>query len=98
MAGWHKLFFPVRSWHFANEELCLTPMMVTQAGLCPRMTFLFVPMHLTVMSDHGNSHNWNSQLYFQSDLTILRSWYISGINYSHTLENWLKLQDKNTQG
>ena len=35
------------------------------------------------------------QLYFQSDLTLLRSWYLSGINYSRTSEHWLKLQDKN---
>lgn len=38
------------------------------------------------------------QLYFQSDLTLVRSWYLSGTNYSRTLEHWLKLQDKNTKG
>lgn len=37
----------------------------------------------------------SKQLYFQSDLTLLRSWYISGTNYSQTSEHWLKLQDKN---
>ncbi|KAF9462429.1 S-adenosyl-L-methionine-dependent methyltransferase [Collybia nuda] len=34
-------------------------------------------------------------LYFQSDLTLLRSWYLPGTHYSRTLEDWLKLQDKN---
>ncbi|KAK0213110.1 S-adenosyl-L-methionine-dependent methyltransferase [Desarmillaria ectypa] len=34
-------------------------------------------------------------LFFQSDLTLIRSWYLSGTNYSRTLEDWLKLQDKN---
>jgi len=34
-------------------------------------------------------------LYFQSDLTLLRSWYLPGTHYSRTLEDWLRLQDKN---
>ncbi|KAF8871870.1 S-adenosyl-L-methionine-dependent methyltransferase [Gymnopilus junonius] len=34
-------------------------------------------------------------LYFQSDLTLLRSWYLPGTHYSRTLEDWLQLQDKN---
>ncbi|KAG7446577.1 S-adenosyl-L-methionine-dependent methyltransferase [Guyanagaster necrorhizus] len=34
-------------------------------------------------------------LYFQSDLSLIRSWYLSGTNYSRTLEDWLGLQDKN---
>lgn len=37
-------------------------------------------------------------LYFQSDLTLIRSWYVSGTHYSRTLEHWLKLQDKNAKG
>jgi hypothetical protein len=35
------------------------------------------------------------QAYFQSDLTLVRSWYINGNNYSRTLEDWLKRQDRN---
>jgi hypothetical protein len=31
-------------------------------------------------------------------LTLLRTWYVSGTNYSRTLEDWLKLQDKNAKG
>ncbi|KAF5385848.1 hypothetical protein D9615_002260 [Tricholomella constricta] len=38
------------------------------------------------------------QTYFQSDLTLTRSWYINGMHYSRTLEDWLKLQDKNGKG
>ncbi|KAF8160723.1 S-adenosyl-L-methionine-dependent methyltransferase [Crassisporium funariophilum] len=34
-------------------------------------------------------------LYFQSDLTLLRNWYLPGTHYSQTLEHWLCLQDKN---
>ncbi|KAJ8488884.1 hypothetical protein ONZ45_g13781 [Pleurotus djamor] len=34
-------------------------------------------------------------LYFQSDLTLIRSWYLPGTHYSRSLEDWLKLQDKN---
>ncbi|KAH7888930.1 S-adenosyl-L-methionine-dependent methyltransferase [Phlebopus sp. FC_14] len=33
--------------------------------------------------------------YFQSDLTLVKSWYLSGRHYSHTLEHWLKRQDDN---
>ncbi len=39
--------------------------------------------------------NVSMQSYFQSDLTLLRSWFVNGKNYAHTLEDWLKLQDKN---
>ncbi|KIJ68056.1 hypothetical protein HYDPIDRAFT_126707 [Hydnomerulius pinastri MD-312] len=33
--------------------------------------------------------------YFQSDLTLVRSWYIDGRHYSRTLEHWLRKQDMN---
>jgi len=33
-------------------------------------------------------------LYFQDDMTLIQSWYLSGRHYSRTLEDWLKLQDK----
>ncbi|KAJ8092779.1 hypothetical protein PM082_023607 [Marasmius tenuissimus] len=33
--------------------------------------------------------------YFQEDLTLIKSWYLSGVNYSRTLEDWLKIQDSN---
>ncbi|KAL0956768.1 hypothetical protein HGRIS_002888 [Hohenbuehelia grisea] len=36
-------------------------------------------------------------LYFQSDVTLVRSWYIPGTHYSRTSEHWLKLQDKNAK-
>lgn len=40
-----------------------------------------------------------SQLYFQDDLTLIRSWYINGRHYSQTCNDWLKLQDAHkTQG
>ncbi|KAF8973037.1 S-adenosyl-L-methionine-dependent methyltransferase [Flammula alnicola] len=34
-------------------------------------------------------------LYFQSDLTLVRSWYLPGTHYSRTCEDWLRTQDKN---
>ncbi|KAF9478790.1 S-adenosyl-L-methionine-dependent methyltransferase [Pholiota conissans] len=34
-------------------------------------------------------------LYFQSDVILLRSWYLSGTHYSNTCEDWLRLQDMN---
>lgn len=34
-------------------------------------------------------------LYFQAQLTAVRTWYLPGTHYSRTLEDWLKVQDKN---
>ncbi|EDR11932.1 uncharacterized protein LACBIDRAFT_313901 [Laccaria bicolor S238N-H82] len=34
-------------------------------------------------------------LYFQNDLSLIRSWYLPGTHYSRTLEDWLCLQDSN---
>ncbi|EKM54189.1 uncharacterized protein PHACADRAFT_257858 [Phanerochaete carnosa HHB-10118-sp] len=34
-------------------------------------------------------------LYFQDDLSLVRSWWINGQHYSRTLEDWLKQQDRN---
>lgn len=35
--------------------------------------------------------------YFQEDMVLQRNWWINGRHYSRTLEDWLKLQDKNNQ-
>jgi len=32
-------------------------------------------------------------LYFQDDISIVRSWYINGRHYAQTCEDWLKKQD-----
>lgn len=37
------------------------------------------------------------QLYFQDDLTLVRSWWLNGRNYAATSEHWLQEQDKNGQ-
>ncbi|KAI8972236.1 S-adenosyl-L-methionine-dependent methyltransferase [Trametes punicea] len=36
-------------------------------------------------------------LYFQDDLTHIRSWYLSGRHYAQTSEDWLRLQDANAK-
>jgi hypothetical protein len=38
------------------------------------------------------------QTYFQSDVTLVKSWYVPGTHYSRTCEDWIKLQDKNAKG
>ncbi|KAF8828657.1 hypothetical protein HHX47_DHR3000295 [Lentinula edodes] len=74
---------------------------------CHRMT----PYHFEDTEDKegGDKTNWMAKnffsggtmpshdllLYFQDDLTLVRSWYLSGTHYSKTLEAWLKLQDQN---
>jgi len=35
--------------------------------------------------------------YFQSDVTLIRSWYVDGRHYSRTLEDWIKRQDQNAK-
>ena len=37
------------------------------------------------------------KLYFQSDVTLIKSWFVNGKHYSHTLEDWLRLQDANSK-
>ncbi|KAH8119005.1 S-adenosyl-L-methionine-dependent methyltransferase, partial [Phellopilus nigrolimitatus] len=36
-------------------------------------------------------------LYFQSDVTLVRSWFLNGRHYARTLEDWLLLQDRNAK-
>jgi hypothetical protein len=41
--------------------------------------------------------NPREQLYFQTDLTLLQSWYLNGKHYTRTLEDWLARQDMNAE-
>ncbi|KLO16907.1 S-adenosyl-L-methionine-dependent methyltransferase [Schizopora paradoxa] len=75
----------------------------------PSLLFIHIFCHRTMPYHFEESDGWMAQMffsggtmpsfdmlsYFQSDLTLLRSWYINGKNYARTLEDWLKLQDKN---
>lgn len=36
-------------------------------------------------------------LHFQSDVTLLKSWWHNGKHYSRTLEAWLQLQDQHAK-
>lgn len=45
----------------------------------------------------GTMPSHDMLLYFQDDVTLVRSWYLSGENYSRTLEDWLARQDKNAE-
>ncbi|KAK7005899.1 (S)-coclaurine N-methyltransferase [Favolaschia claudopus] len=45
----------------------------------------------------GTMCSFDMFTYFQSDLTLVRSWYLAGTHYSRSLEDWLKLQDKNSK-
>ena len=38
-----------------------------------------------------------SQLYFQDDLSLVKSWYVSGQHYQQTSEHWLQRQDANAK-
>ena len=38
-----------------------------------------------------------SQLYFQDDLSLVKSWYVSGQHFQQTSEHWLQRQDANAK-
>lgn len=61
-----------------------------QGGQCRHTTYWY----------DGLGYLWYSsltrmQLYFQDDLTLVRSWYVNGKHYGRTSEDWLKIQDSN---
>ncbi|KAJ3766378.1 S-adenosyl-L-methionine-dependent methyltransferase [Lentinula raphanica] len=71
-----------------------------------------IPYHFEDTEEKtGDKSNWMAQnffsggtmpsqdllLYFQDDLSLVQSWYLSGVHYSKTLEAWLKLQDQNRE-
>jgi len=43
----------------------------------------------------GTMPSYDMMLYFQSNLTLMRSWFVSGTHYAQTFEDWLKRQDVN---
>ncbi|KLO16896.1 S-adenosyl-L-methionine-dependent methyltransferase [Schizopora paradoxa] len=51
------------------------------------------------MSQHfftgGTMPSYDMMLYFQSNLTLVRSWFVSGNHYALTFEDWIKRQDAN---
>ena len=60
------------------------------------MTSLCVLLSKDLLNASVSNHI-SSQLYFQDDLTLMKSWYVNGRNYSHTCEDWLKKQDRNNK-
>ncbi|KAF8514160.1 S-adenosyl-L-methionine-dependent methyltransferase [Gautieria morchelliformis] len=45
----------------------------------------------------GTMSSHDLLLHFQSDVTLLKSWWLDGKHYARTLEAWLQLQDKNAK-
>ncbi|TFY74001.1 hypothetical protein EWM64_g10012, partial [Hericium alpestre] len=73
----------------------------------PALLFVHIFCHKTMPYDFADSDGWMAQtffsggtmpshdllLYFQSDLTLLSSSFLSGTHYARTLEHWLQRQD-----
>ncbi|KAJ3795371.1 S-adenosyl-L-methionine-dependent methyltransferase [Lentinula aff. detonsa] len=97
MKNYKVLLRKVSTWLKSSESLLFIHI------FCHRMT----PYHFE--EAEGDNTNWMAKnffsggtmpshdllLYFQDDLTLVRSWYLSGTHYSRTLEAWLNLQDRN---
>ncbi|KAJ3851287.1 S-adenosyl-L-methionine-dependent methyltransferase [Lentinula lateritia] len=101
MKNYQVLLKKISTWLKSTDSLLFIHI------FCHRMT----PYHFedTEDKEDGDKTNWMAKnffsggtmpshdllLYFQDDLTLVRSWYLSGTHYSRTLEAWLKLQDQN---
>ncbi|KAF8134445.1 S-adenosyl-L-methionine-dependent methyltransferase [Boletus edulis] len=75
------------------------------------LLFVHIFCHKTTPYHFEESDGWMAQMffaggtmpshdlltYFQSDMTLIKSWYLSGQHYSRTLEDWLRRQDCNAK-
>ncbi|THH05511.1 hypothetical protein EW146_g9885 [Bondarzewia mesenterica] len=75
----------------------------------PSLLFVHIFCHRNMPYDFEEEDGWMAQmffsggtmpshdlfLYYQTDLTLLSSSYLSGTHYSRTLEHWLQRQDAN---
>ncbi|KAJ7594491.1 S-adenosyl-L-methionine-dependent methyltransferase [Mycena floridula] len=75
----------------------------------PSLLFIHIFCHRTTPYHFEEGDGWMAQnffsggtmlshdslVYFQSDLRMVRSWYLPGTHYSRTLEAWLRTQDRN---
>lgn len=70
------------------------------SGVFGRVNLMDVCPFLNSRSSHfigGTMPSFDLFTYFQQDMVLQRNWWINGRHYSRTLEDWLKLQDKNNR-
>ena len=80
----------------SNKVMVGWPKCSSPAGPCLPMISLYGSLSKYLVNTSMTNHS-SSQLYFQDDLTLVKSWYVNGRNYSHTCEDWLKKQDRNNK-
>lgn len=99
MKNYKALFRKVSTWLRPAKEGNDDPALLFVHIFCHK----FTPYHFTE-DDGWMAQNFFSGgtmpshdlfAYFQDDVTLMRSWYISGQHYSRTCEDWLRIQDKN---
>ncbi|KAN0091346.1 S-adenosyl-L-methionine-dependent methyltransferase [Tylopilus felleus] len=107
MKNYELLLRKVTSW------LRPAPLSAGNSGDSDSGPLLFVHLfcHKTTPYHFEENDGWMAQMfftggtmsshdlltYFQSDMTLINSWYLSGQHYSRTLEDWLRRQDRNAQ-
>jgi cyclopropane-fatty-acyl-phospholipid synthase len=89
MKNYRTLLRRISSW-LRPGGLCFVHIFVHQKGL---------PFHYLVESEDdwmtkyffagGQTPSADLLLHFQDDLSILKQWYVNGVHYSKTLEDWL---------
>ncbi|KAF7326283.1 S-adenosyl-L-methionine-dependent methyltransferase [Mycena kentingensis (nom. inval.)] len=97
--------------HMKNFQVLLAKVATWLRPDTDALLFIHIFCHSTTPYHFEQEDGWMAQnffsggtmmshdllLYFQNDLKLLQSWYLPGTHYSRTLEDWLKLQDRNAK-
>ncbi|KAJ7646866.1 S-adenosyl-L-methionine-dependent methyltransferase [Roridomyces roridus] len=103
MKNYERLLAKVSTW--------LRPVSPNEKSGAESLLFIHIFCHSTIPYHFVEDDGWMAQnffsggtmashdtfTYFQTDLTLIQSWYIPGTHYSRSLEDWLKLQDRNAK-
>ncbi|TRM69997.1 S-adenosyl-L-methionine-dependent methyltransferase [Schizophyllum amplum] len=107
MKNYEVLLAKVSSWMRPCNNADNTDDMSSVPGMYPSLLFIHIFCHRDTPYHFEEGDGWMAKhffsggtmpsqdllLYFQTHITLERSWYLPGTHYAHTLEDWLRLQD-----